>query len=231
MSNTDKRSRSGPPRRGGGRDRKMRRRHQPPEWIPRTSLGDAVKSGLITSIEEIFQNNYKVREKEIFDMLIPNMKEEVVDINMVQKQTDAGQRSRFKATVCVGNNEGYVGIGSVKHKEVGPAIRKSINRAKLDIIPVKRGCGSWECNCGGNHSISYTTEGKTGSVKVRLSPAPKGTGLVSSEAAKIPLRLAGIKDCYVYIKGNSKNAENTAKAVIDALKNAYKVMAPVEWGR
>jgi ribosomal protein S5 len=70
-----------------------------------------------------------------------------------------------------------------------------------------------------------------GSVKVRLSPAPKGTGLVSSDAAKIPLRLAGIKDCYVYIKGNSKNGENTAKAVINALKNAYKIMAPVEWGR
>ena len=101
----------------------------------------------------------------------------------------------------------------------------------MSIIPVKRGCGSWECMCGGNHSIPYTIKGKTGSVKVTVKPAAKGTGLVASDAARIPLRLAGIKDCYVYIKGNSKNAENTSKAVIDALKNAYKIMSPADWSR
>ncbi|MCP4761730.1 MAG: 30S ribosomal protein S5 [archaeon] len=199
--------------------------------MPRTSLGEAVKSGLITSVEEIFQNNYKVREKEIFDNLIPGLSEEVVDINMVQKQSDSGQMSKFKAIVCVGNKDGYVGIGSVKNKEVGPAIRKSINQAKLTIIPVKRGCGSWECNCGGNHSIPYKIEGKSGSVKVRIKPAAKGTGLVASAAARIALRLAGIKDCYVYIQGNSKNAENTAKSIVNALQNAYKIMNPADWSK
>ena len=222
----------GDQRRRGGRDRQKRRpRPQPPEWIPRTDLGGAVKNGLITTMEEIFQNNYKVRETEIFDLLIPNLKEEVVNISMTQKMTDSGQQSKFKATVVIGNHDGYVGISSVKNKEVGPAIRKSINRAKLQIIPVKRGCGSWECNCGGNHSIPYVIKGKCGSVKVTIKPAAKGTGIVTSDAAKIPLRLAGIKDCYVYIKGNSKNAENAAKAVIDALQNAYKIMNPVDWSR
>lgn len=217
------------PRRRGRRDRRERRRPQPPEWIPRTKLGEAVKNGLITSIEEIFQNNYKVRETEIIEALLPNLKEEVVNIKMTQLMTDSGQHSRFKATVIVGNHDSYVGIASVKNKEVGPAIRKSINRAKLEIIPVKRGCGSWECNCGGNHSLPYIVRGKCGSVKVRISPAAKGTGLVASDSAKIALKLAGIKDCYVYIKGNSKNAENTAKAVINALKNAYRIMNPADW--
>jgi len=215
------------PQRRGRRDRRERR-PQPPEWVPRTKLGEAVKNGLITSVEEIFQNNYKVRETEI---ILPNLKEEVVDIKMTQLMTDSGQHSRFKATVIVGNRDSYVGIASVKNKEVGPAIRKSINRAKLEIIPVKRGCGSWECNCGGNHSLPYIVNGKCGSVKVRISPAAKGTGLVASDAAKIALKLAGIKDCYVYIKGNSKNAENTAKAVINALKNAYKIMNPADWSK
>jgi len=216
---------------GRYREKKSRRKPMSREWMPRTKLGEAVKNGMITSIEEIFQNNYKVREYEIFDTLIPGLKEEVCDINMVQKQSDSGQMSKFKAIVCVGNEDGYIGIGSMKNKEVGPAIRKSINKAKLDIIPVKRGCGSWECNCGGNHSVPYAVEGKSGSVKIRIKPAAKGTGLVASEAARIPLRLAGIKDCYVYIKGNSKNAENTAKAVVDALKNAYKIMNPADWYR
>lgn len=221
-------------RRRRGRKRRTPRRYakpKPPEWIPRTNLGEAVKNGLVTSIEEIFQNNYKVRETEIFDMLIPNLREEVVDIKMCQKMTDSGQQSRFKATVVVGNQDGYVGLKSIKNKEVGPAIRKSINRAKLEIIPVKRGCGSWECNCGGNHSIPYVIQGKCGSVKVLIKPAAKGTGIVASDAVKIPLRLAGIKDCYVYIKGNSRNAENAAKAVVDALMNAYKIMNPADWSK
>jgi len=221
------------PRFGKGRprdrDRRSRKRVPAQEWIPKTALGQAVKNGDIM-LEDIWANNYRVLEKEIFDMLIPNLKETVVDISMVQKQTDSGQQSRFKAIVCVGNEEGYVGLATSKAREVGPGIRKAISSAKLNIISVKRGCGSWECNCGGNHSIPYVVQGKCGSVKVTLKPAPKGTGLVASDVAKIPLSLAGIKDCYVFIKGNSKNAENTAKAVIDALKNAYKIMSPKEWG-
>ncbi|MBD3352115.1 MAG: 30S ribosomal protein S5 [Candidatus Lokiarchaeota archaeon] len=216
-------------RRSKRKSSRKRRSSRGPVWIPRTLLGDSVKGGIITSVEEIFANNYKVREKEIFDILLPNIKETVVDISMVQKQSDSGQQSRFKAIVCVGNRNGYVGIATSKTKEVGHGIRKAIAAAKLNIIPVKRGCGSWECNCGGDHSIPYTVHGKSGSVKVTLKPAAKGTGLVASAAARIPLDLVGIKDCYVHIKGNSKNAENTAKAIVNAFENAYKMMVPHDW--
>jgi small subunit ribosomal protein S5 len=184
-----------------------------------------VKSGKITSVEEIYKNNYVIKEKEIIDYLVPNLKEEVIDIKMVQKQTDAGEASRFKCTVVVGNGDGYIGIGTTKNKEVGPGIRKSIARAKLSMIPVRRGCGSWECNCGGNHSVPFTVSGKMGSVNVTLKPAPKGTGLACSDTAKLVLKLAGISDIWTVTSGNTAARSNMAKAVFDALKNMYKMMA------
>jgi small subunit ribosomal protein S5 len=188
-----------------------------------------VKAGQITSVEEILKNNYVIKEKEILDVLVPNLKEEVIDIKMVQKQTDAGEQSRFQCSVVVGNTDGFVGIFSSKNKEVGPGIRKGIAKAKLHMIPVKRGCGSWECNCGGHHSIPFETTGKMGSVRVTLKPAPKGTGLVCSDTAKIVLRLAGITDIWTMTKGNTKNRANMAKAVFNALENMYKIMTRADW--
>ncbi|MHA1821731.1 MAG: 30S ribosomal protein S5 [Promethearchaeota archaeon] len=226
----------GRPRRGGPRgrrprDKKSRRKPMEEEWIPKTRLGEDVKQGMITSIDEIFSNNYKIREKEIVDALLTNLSEAVAEIKMVQKQTDAGQQSRFKAVVVVGDKDSHVGFGSGKSKEVGPAIRRAIQKAKLNIMPIKRGCGAFDCNCGGDHSIPFTIKGKSGSVKVTIKPAAKGTGLVASNAAKIALELAGIKDAYVFIKGNSRNIENTVKAVMNALKNAYKVMTIEDWNK
>jgi small subunit ribosomal protein S5 len=172
-----------------------------------------------------------VREYEIFENLLPTLADEVISIDMVQKMTEAGQQARFKCTVVVGNQDGYVGLGVSKSKEVGPGIRRAIIRAKLNIIPIKRGCGSWECVCGGNHSIPYRTSGKMGSVKIELLPAPKGVGLVCSDTAKVVLRLAGISDVWTKTSGNTRNASNMAKAVFEALKNTYKTMTPEDWRR
>jgi small subunit ribosomal protein S5 len=218
----------------GSRGRRPPRRDRPErnpfdEWKPLTRLGQMVKSGQITSVEEIYKNNYVIKEKEILDFLIPNLKEEVIDINMVQKQTDAGQQSRFKCSVVVGNKDGYIGIASTKNKEVGPGIRRSIGRAKLNMIPIKRGCGSWECNCGGFHSIPFQTSGKMGSVRVTLKPAPKGTGLACSDTAKLVLKLAGVTDIWTVTKGNTRSRTNMAKAVFNALENMYKVMTREDW--
>ena len=85
------------------------------EWVPKTRVGLMVKEGLITSIEEIFQQSLRVMEPEIIETLLPGLEEEVIDINLVQKQTDAGERNRFKATVAVGNNNGYIGISEAKY--------------------------------------------------------------------------------------------------------------------
>ena len=125
------------------------------EWKPKTKLGRMVKKGEITSIDEIFQQSLKISEQEIVETLVSNLEDEVININLVQRQTDAGEKSRFKACVAVGNRMGLIGIGEAKTKEIGPAIRKAITTAKLQISPIRRGCGSWECSCHDPHSIPF----------------------------------------------------------------------------
>jgi small subunit ribosomal protein S5 len=202
------------------------------DWAPRTRIGKMVKEGYITSIEEIFQSCLTIREPEIIDLLLPKMQEEVLAINLVQKQTDAGEKSRFRATVAIGNNDGYVGIGEGKSVEIGPAIRAAIIHAKLSIIPVRRGCGSWQCTCHDPHSLPYAVKGKAGSVRMILKPAPRGAGLMTAKTPRIVLALAGIKDVWSVTQGHTRSTINFAKATYDALRNTYKMISPqLDWER
>lgn len=191
------------------------------EWVPKTRLGELVVQGLIT-LDKIYQNNLVVKEKEIIDLLLPQLREDVVSITMIQKMTASGQRSRFKAVVIVGA-DGFLGVGASKSKEVGPAIRKAIDKAKLAVVPVLRGCGSKECGCGGTHSIPFRIEGKCGSIRVRLMPAPVGVGLACADKVKQVLKLAGIEDIWSKTYGDTRTSENLVKATFDALKNAHKL--------
>lgn len=198
-------------------------------WAPKTALGRMVKEGLITSIDEIFAMNQTIREPEIVDALLPGLTHEIIDVSLVQKQTDAGELSRFRVVVAVGNEDGYVGIGSGKARQMRNAIDKAIVDAKLNIIPVRRACGSWECRCSQPHSVPFKVTGKAGSVEVTLIPAPRGTGLVAGDVAKIVLRLAGIRDVWTRTRGETRTAQNFAKAVYEALKQTYKVKTPSQW--
>ena len=198
-------------------------------WSPRTRVGQLVKEGYITSIKELFQNVLTIREPEIIDFLLPNLEEEVLDINLVQKQSDAGEKSRFKATVAVGC-DGFVGVGESKNAEIGPAIRTAIEHAKLMITPIRRGCGSFECHCGGLHSLPFTVSGKCGSVRITLKPAPRGLGIVAAKTVKSIFKLANIKDIWSWTTGHTKTTVNFAKATIDALKKTYKIISPIsDW--
>jgi len=197
-----------------------RPRHMEEAWIPKTQLGELVQSGLIT-IDKIFENNLVVKEKQIIDILLPQLKEDVVTIKMVQQMTASGQRSKFKAVVLIGS-DGFIGIGSTKSREVGPAIRKAIDKAKLSVIPILRGCGSKECGCGHTHSIPFKTKGKCGSVRIELIPAPAGVGLVCADKVKQLLRLCGIEDIWSKTFGDTRTSENLVKATFDALKQAHK---------
>ena len=199
------------------------------EWVPRTRLGRMVLEGRITSMNEIFAEGYKIREVEIVDILVPDLKEEVLDINLVQRQTDAGERSRFRALVVVGNEDGLVGLGLGKAPRVRTAIEKAIRDAKLNIIPVRRGCGSWECGCGEPHSLPFRVEGKCGSVRVVLIPGPKGLGLVAADIPKTILRMAGIKDCWSRSFGRTRTAVSFAYATFDALKKTMAMVIPKDW--
>ncbi|MEE9377960.1 MAG: 30S ribosomal protein S5 [Candidatus Lokiarchaeia archaeon] len=190
------------------------------EWIPKTRLGELVQQGLMT-LDKIFQNNLVVKEKEIINILLPQLREDVVTIKMIQKMTASGQRSRFKAVVLVGADS-FLGVGASKSKEVGPAIRKAIDKAKLSVVPIIRGCGSKECGCGGTHSIPFKIKGKCGSVRIQLIPAPAGVGLACADKVKQVLKLCGIEDVWSKTFGDTRTSENLVKATFDALKNAHK---------
>ena len=199
------------------------------EWKPRTKLGKMILEGRISSIEEVFTEGLKIREPQIVDVLIPDLQEEVVNINLVQKQTDAGEKSRFKAIVAVGNRDGYVGLGSGKARQVRTAIEKGAMDARLNITLVRRGCGSWECACGKPHSLPFEVRGKCGGVEIALIPSPRGLGVVASEVAKIILELAGVKDCWTRSYGSTRTVPSFAYAVFDALQKTYSLITPEEW--
>jgi small subunit ribosomal protein S5 len=207
-----------------------RRRRNPLEnWVPKTQLGRRVFEGQVSSIYEIFQEGEKIREVEIVDALVPDLKDNVIDINLVQKQTDAGESSRFTALVAVGNENGLIGLGMGKAKRVRNAIEKGIRIAKLNLYPIKSGCGSWECDCGETHSLPFKVIGKTGSVSVTLIPGPQGLGLVAGDTAKQVLQMAGIKDCWSKSIGKTTTTTSFAFATFEALKQTMSIMTPQDW--
>jgi len=187
------------------------------EWVPQTRLGKLVKEGQVTTMSEALESGLPIRESQIVDALIPEIRDEVLDINMVQRMTDSGRRVKFRATVIVGNGDGFLGLGEGKDVQVGIAIRKAIDTAKMNIVGIKRGCGSWECGCGLGHTVPFEVQGKAGSVTVELKPAPRGLGLASGGTAKKVLEIAGIKDVWARANGETRTTLNFAKATYNAL--------------
>ena len=210
----------GPPQRP--RDERRRERAQAP-WTPKTRLGVLVSSSKITRLEEIFESGQRVKEPEIVKMLLPDMKTNVVSVGIVQKQTDAGEITKFAAVVAVGNEGGWFGVGRGKAAQMRSAIDKATNDAYLNIIPVKLGCGSWECRCGRLHSVPFRISGKGGSVRVEIIPGPRGLGLVAGETVRNLLTLAGVKDAWTRTYGSTNTMSSIANAVYDALKRIHGI--------
>jgi small subunit ribosomal protein S5 len=192
-------------------------------WTPRTALGKKVYNGEITTLHDVIADSVPIKEVGLVDKLLPNLQEEILDVGRVQRVTDSGRRMRFRVVAAVGNGDGYIGVGEAKGKEAGPTIRKSIERAKLNIREIKRGCGSWECGCGTSHTVPFKIRGKAGSVTVDLVPAPRGVGIVSGKIAKTVLTLAGVRDVWVLTEGHTRSGINFAHAVINALENTNYV--------
>ena len=186
--------------------------------MPSTGLGQKVMAGGVEMFEEILASGYPIKEAGIVDAMLPDLVDEVLCIDMMQRMTDSGRRIKFRAVVVVGNKDGYIGFGQGRDVQVGTAIKKAIVNAKLNIVKVRRGCGSWECGCGQKHSVPMEVTGKAGSVSVTLKPAPKGIGLVTGDVGKKVLALAGIRDVWVNTSGNTRTTLNFAKATYNALR-------------
>jgi len=207
-------------------------------WIPKTEIGRKVKSGEIKDIDEILDSGHKILEAEIVNILLPNVDVDLLLVGQskgkfgggsrrifrqTQKKTAEGNKPKFATVAVVGNRNGYFGIGYGKSKETVPAREKSIRNAKLNMVKIKRGCGSWQCGCGTPHTIPYKVRGKCGSVILILIPAPKGTGLkIEGECAKI-LKLAGIKDVWSKTLGHTSTKLNLVYACVAALKQLIAV--------
>lgn len=191
------------------------------EWKPRTTLGSQVASGTINSMDQVYENGMRIQEAEIVRHLLPDIKSQVVHVGIVQKQTDAGEMTRFGAIVAVGNEAGWFGIGKGKASQMRIAIDKATNAAYLDVIPVKLGCGSWECRCSQLHSVPFRVRGKGGSVNIEIVPGPRGLGLVAGENIRSLLKLAGLRDAWTKSFGSTNTMSSTTKAIFNALRSTY----------
>ena len=200
----------------------MRTQDQPSTWKPRTELGIMVAEGKINSMDQIYENGMRIQEFEIVKHLLPDIKTSVIHVGIVQKQTDAGEMTRFSALVAAGNEAGWFGIGMGKASQMRIAIDKATTNSYLNIIPVKLGCGSWECRCNQFHSIPFKVSGKGGRVTIELAPGPRGLGLVAGENIRVLLKLAGIRDAWTKSFGSTSTMTSTSMAIFNALRGTYK---------
>lgn len=204
-----------------GQSRKRYEKKDDEVWIPKTSLGKKIVAGEITSMEEILANGYRIQEAGIIKKLLPDLKSEVIDVGIIQKMTSNGQSTRFKAIVAAGNENGWLGIGHGKAKQMRIAIEKATNAAYLNVSPIKLGCGSWECRCDKPHSVPFKVRGKGGSVTIEIVPAPRGLGLVAGGKIRNLLKLAGLKDAWTKANGSTNTMNSTSKALLDCLRQTF----------
>ena len=206
-------------------------------WIPKTKLGDLVKHGKETNFDKLLEFGKKIIEPEIADKLL-SLKSDLLLIGQAkgkfgggkrrawrqtQKKTMEGNVVTFSSMAVVGDESGHIGVGMGKAKETLPAREKALRQAKLNIIKVIRGFEAQEENKDDPHTVPFIVTGKCGSIRIKLMPAARGTGLVIGDECKKILKLAGIKDVYSVTKGNTRTTFNVAKACIDALSKTGKM--------
>ena len=208
------------------------------EWKPKTAIGLKVKNREITDISEILDGGMRILEPEIVDFLLPDVHVELLEVGrskgkfgggkgsiwkQTQKKTSEGTKIKFSAFAVVGNRNGYIGIGYGGAKETVPAREKAIRNAKLNLIKIRRGCGSWDCGCRLPHSVPFKVSGKVGSVEVFFMPAPRGAGLKAEKKCSAILSAGGISDVYTRTEGKTATKLNFLRACFAAMKSLSSV--------
>jgi small subunit ribosomal protein S5 len=142
------------------------------------------------------------------------LKDKLVGINRVTKVTKGGRTFSFSAIVVVGDENGIVGHGLGKAKEVTEAIAKGIDDAKKNLIRVPII----------NDTVPHTQKGKFGGARVLLKPASNGTGVIAGGAMRAVLESVGIHNVLAKSQGSS-NPHNVVKATVDALSQMRDAVA------
>ncbi len=220
-------------------DKKEKSQEVVSSWAPKTRLGKLVKEGKEKDIDKILKSGKKILEAEIVDSLLP-LESDLILIGQAkgkfgggkrrawrqtQKKTMEGNDLSFSAMAVIGDKRGHVGVGFGKASETLPAREKALRNAKLNVMKVTLGFESpeEEKDKTNPHTVPFKSEGKCGSVRITLWPAPRGTGLVAGAEVKKILRLAGVKDAYTRASGHTKTTFNVARACIDALEKTAKM--------
>lgn len=142
------------------------------------------------------------------DTLEFEFKDQVISINRVTKVVKGGKNLSFSALVVVGDQNGKVGFGTGKAKEVPSAIKKGVDKAKREMItvPLK---GS---------TIPHPVVGVFGAGRVMLKPATEGTGVIAGGAVRAVMEAAGVRDVVTKVLG-STNPNNVVRATFQGLRD------------
>ncbi|CAI8360387.1 MAG: 30S ribosomal protein S5 [Bacteroidota bacterium] len=135
-----------------------------------------------------------------------DLKDRLVGVQRVTKVTKGGRAFGFSAIVVVGDENGVVGQGLGKSKEVAEAISKAVEDAKKNLvrIPINNG------------TIPHQQKGKYGGARVYIQPASEGTGVIAGGAVRAVLEAVGVHNVLSKSQGSS-NPHNVVKATFDAL--------------
>ena len=136
-----------------------------------------------------------------------DLKDQVISINRVTKVVKGGKNLSFSALVVVGNENGIVGFGSGKAREVPLAIKKGIEAAKKNLIRVPLQ-GS---------TVPHKVTGVFGAGRVMLKPAPEGTGVIAGGPVRAVMQLVGVRDVVTKSIGSS-NPHNVVRATFEGLR-------------